>query len=86
MKTITDLDAKSDSSRVLEDVADGETFVITVAGAPVAHVSPLGKRTPAPSVEAVQALRDFRRRENPSLGGLSIRDLIEEGRRYRCRS
>ena len=87
IKTITDLDAESDLSRVLEEVADGETFVITVEGAPVAHVSPIGrgvngKPAPAPSDEAVDALIAFRGRANLSLGGISIRELIEDGRRY----
>lgn len=87
MKTITDLDAKSDLSRVLEEVADGETFVITVAGTPVAHVTPIrrgvdGRAAPAPSDEAVDALIEFRRTHKISLGGLSIRDLIDDGRRY----
>lgn len=82
MKTITDLDAKSDLSRVLEEVAEGETFVITVEGSPVARVSPVRMSAPAPSDEAVDAMHRFRREQKISLGGLSIRDLIEDGRRY----
>ena len=82
MKTITDLDAKTDLSQILAEVADGETFVITVAGEPVARVSPVERSAPAPSDEAVDALHRFRREQKISLGGLSIRDLIEDGRRY----
>jgi prevent-host-death family protein len=86
MKTISDLDAQSDLARVLAEVADGETFVITVEGAPVARVSPVGgsvgRPVPPPSDAAVDALHRFRREQKISLGGLSIRDLIEDGRRY----
>jgi len=82
MKTITDLDAKSDLSRVLEEVADGETFVITVEGEPVANVTPVRFSAPAPSDAAVDALIEFRKRAKMSLGGITIRELIEDGRRY----
>ncbi len=82
MRTIGAYEAKTHLPRLLDEVAKGETITITKHGVPVAMLVP----PPAarqPDVKAViDGLRKYRREQNITLGeGLTIRDLIEEGRR-----
>lgn len=86
MKTVTVADAAADFRRLLDEVAGGETFVITQDEAPVAQLVP-----PA-SVETddgnrrdvVAEWRAYRRAHNITLGDeLTIREMIDEGRRPR---
>jgi prevent-host-death family protein len=73
-------EAKTHLPRLLERVARGERITITRHGVPVAVLVP-----PAPSEQpdvraAVEAMKAFRK--GRSLGGLSIRAMVEEGRRF----
>lgn len=79
MKTVGAYEAKTRLPGLLEEVRRGARIWITRRGIPVAMlvpVSPDGKRDPG---QAIRNLRDFRR--EVSLGGVSIREAIEEGRR-----
>jgi hypothetical protein len=59
----------------------GEEITITKHGKPVARLVPFSAARPAPDVRAaVAAMKQFRK--GRSLGGPSIRDMIEEGRRF----
>jgi len=79
MKQVGVSEAKTHLSRLLREVELGQTVVITRNGSPVAQLVPVAP--PAMTVhEAIEGLLDFRRQH--SLGGLKIKDLIEEGRRY----
>lgn len=79
MRTVGAYEAKTHLSRLLDQVAAGETIEITRHGRAVARLTPTQQQ---PSVdEAIEALRQFRRREKIALDGVSIRELIEEGRR-----
>ncbi len=70
-------DAKARLSALLRQVEGGETVVITRHGHPVARLEPLtGGRQDVE--EAVAELRKFR--EGRRLGGMLIRELIDEGR------
>jgi prevent-host-death family protein len=72
-------DAKTHLPRLLEEVAaSGKTFVITKHGQPVARLGPVDRPAARPA-EVIAALRAARR--GVRLDGLSIRDMIEEGRR-----
>lgn len=76
MQTIGCYEAKTHLARLLDQVAQGETITITKHGVPVAMLVPPAKRSdPGATIEA---LRLFRR--GVTLGGLSLRELIEEGR------
>ncbi len=76
MKTIADVEAGVRMAELLEQVAGGETVVITRQGREVARLVP----PPAPTVdEVIDGLRAARK--GVTLGGLSVRDLINEGRR-----
>ncbi len=80
MKTVGAYEAKTHLGQLLDEVARGEIVTITKHGVPVARLVPPGDSKPK-AAEAVAALHAFRRRENISLDGASIRELIEEGRR-----
>ncbi len=79
MRTIGAYEAKTHLPRLLDEVAKGERITITKHGHPVAVLVPpetAGTR----AVEAVMArFREFRK--GNLLDGLSIRALIDEGRR-----
>lgn len=79
MKTVGAYEAKTHLPRLLDEVAGGESITITKHGAPVAMLVPV-QRARRTTQELVDDLREARR--GLSLGGLSIRDLINEGRRY----
>lgn len=80
MKTIGAFEAKTHLSELLDLAAMGERFTITKRGKPVAMLVPLEQKPTMTSEEAVAALRSLRTRI--TLGDdLSLRDLIEEGRR-----
>lgn len=44
MKTVNVHEAKTNLSRLLEGVANGESFVIAKSGKPVADLTPIGKK------------------------------------------
>jgi len=79
MKTIGAFEAKTHLSHLLEQVQRGERFIITRHGVPVAALGPLAAREPSSVPDVVRQIRTFQ--ANHSLGGLSLRELIEEGRR-----
>lgn len=79
MKEVGVYNAKTHLPRLLDEVEQGETITITRHGRPIARLVPIGgqKRT---SAEAADAIREFGRKHR--LNGISIRELIEEGRRH----
>lgn len=77
MRTVGAYEAKTKLSQLLDEVAAGETIEITKHGKVVAVLTPPFDRPNARA--AVDAWR--RERRGVRLGpGLSIRELIEEGR------
>jgi prevent-host-death family protein len=87
MDSVGAFEAKTHLSALLDRVEKGETITITRHGKPVAELAPvtpklipLGKRvtTRAERAEAIKRLKEFGDRH--TLGGLSIKELIEEGR------
>jgi len=78
MEAVGAYEAKTHLPRLLEDVAAGRTVVITKHGVPVARLVPARPQAPEPR-EVIDALRKARR--GVRLGELSLRDLIDEGRR-----
>lgn len=78
MKTVGSYEAKTHLSRLLDEVARGETIEITKHGRPVARlVPPPGHERPDVDV-AIAAIRAAR--IGVRLEGVSIRELIKEGR------
>jgi prevent-host-death family protein len=79
VKTVGAYDAMTHLAQLLDEVAAGETIVITKHGVPVAQLGP-PEGTERPDVGAtINAIKELRREVKP-LGGLSIRAMIEEGR------
>ncbi len=62
MRTIGAFAAKTHLSALLEDVARGETILITKRGRPVAKLVPLEESRAARAAEAVARIRQFRKR------------------------
>jgi len=80
MNTVGLFDAKTHLSALVERVAQGEEITITKHGMPVAVLVPaVGRRRKDPKkvADRIRALRKGARLE-----GVTIRQLIEEGRRY----
>jgi prevent-host-death family protein len=72
-------EAKTHLPRLLEEVArTGKTYVITKHGVSVARLVPIRSGATRPE-EVIAELR--RAREGITLGDVTIRDLIEDGRR-----
>lgn len=74
-------EAKTHLPRLLEEVAKGRTITITKHGVPVAKLVPVSEKRRQNVAEAIKAWEEYRDRCNLTLGGLSIREMIEEGRR-----
>jgi len=79
MKTVGAYDAKTHLPKLLELVAKGERITITKHGVPVAVLQPADSSKSKPVREIIDELKKFRAGHH--LGTLSIREMIEEGRR-----
>ena len=79
MNTVGAFEAKTHLSQILDRVASGERITIERHGVPVAVLHPAGESQKKPAGETIAELKKFR--AGHSLGGLTIRELIEEGRR-----
>ncbi len=79
MASVGAYEAKTHLSDLLERVQQGERITITKHGTPVAELVPPESSPAMSPADAVDALRRFR--EGRRLDGLSLRELIEEGRR-----
>ena len=80
MKEIGAFEAKTHLSRLLEDVRHGETYLITRRGEPVARLAPVGTARDRDLDALIASARAVREASRP--GPESIRELIEEGRRW----
>ena len=78
MRRIGAYEAKTHLPRLLDEVAAGETITITKHGVDVARLVPATGRPDSVS-STVAGLRAFRAAH--PLRGVSIRSLIDEGRR-----
>jgi prevent-host-death family protein len=81
MKTVGAYEAKTRFSELLAEVAAGGTIVITKHGAPVARLVPIRDEF-ADAAAAIEEWERYRDEHNVTLGdGITIRELIEEGRK-----
>ena len=79
METVGAYEAKTHLPKLLERVLKGERITITKHGVPVAVLQPPDPSKKVDIRSVVIELRKFR--EKHRLDGISIRDMIEEGRR-----
>jgi prevent-host-death family protein len=83
MKSVGSFEAKTHLSQLLERVARGEKILITKHGRPAAMLVPPEVEQIPDVREVIRRMKEFRRRKGPTLGpDLTIRDLMEVGRRY----
>ncbi len=78
MRTVGAYEAKTHLSQLLEEVTRGERVAITKNGTPVALLVPVPSVQKPDAREVIRQLREFRR--GITLGGLSVREMIAEGR------
>jgi prevent-host-death family protein len=79
MKTVGAYEAKTHLSRLLNRISKGERFVITKHGMAIAVLQPPERTEKGDPLTVISEIREFR--EKHSLGGLTLRELIDEGRR-----
>ncbi len=80
MSSVGSFEAKTHLSALLDRVVKGETIEITRRGVPIARLVPVGRGN---SEELKKVARETRElRKGNRLAGLSIRKLINEGRRF----
>ena len=79
MITVGAFEAKTRFSSLLDKVAAGEEIIITKHGKPVARLVGAATRDQADIDQAVRQLRQLRKQT--TLGGLSWKELRDEGRR-----
>jgi prevent-host-death family protein len=79
MKQVGVYNAKTHLTKLLDEVEQGEMITITRHGKPVARLVPITppRRDVSQVIEEILAARKGR-----TLGGVAIRELIEEGRRF----
>ena len=79
MKTVGAFEAKTHLSRLLDKVEQGEKITITRHGAPVAQLVPVEREEKPDVKKVIEQILELRK--GVTLGGLSIREMIDEGRR-----
>jgi prevent-host-death family protein len=77
--TIGTFEAKTHLTSLLDRVAAGEQITITRHGTPVARLVPVQPTSPQQVRETIAKLKRFSKGQ--TLGGLKVKDLINEGRR-----
>lgn len=81
MKSIGAFDAKTHLSELLDRVARGERITITRHGVPAALLIPVEEtQQKLTHEEIVERMRALRKRVKPDK--ISVREMIEEGRRF----
>lgn len=71
-------EAKTHLPQLLKRVEEGETFIITRHGRPVAELRPVNIRSKEKRRAIIERMRSFQKTHTLDT---SIRDLIEEGRK-----
>ena len=79
MRKIGTYQLKTHLAEVLEEVENGQSVIVTRHGKPIARITPNKRADDQQTKRAVDALLNFPRTPLPR--GLTIRRLIEEGRR-----
>lgn len=79
METVGAYEAKTHLPKLLERVSKGERITISKHGVPIAVLQPYDVRNSKDLKTVIEEMRQFRMGKR--LEGLSIREMIEEGRR-----
>ena len=81
MREVGTFEAKTHLSSLLEKVGRGEEFLITKRGKPIARLAPVDKFDREKAAQAARELGELRK--GVKLGGLSWKELRDEGHRWR---
>ena len=80
MSTVGSYEAKTRLPELLKRAAKGEHITITRHGVSVAVLVPARSSSKSDILNSIEAIRRFR--QGHTLGGIKLRDMIEEGRRF----
>ena len=80
MAKIGSYQAKTNLPRLLKRAERGERITITRHGVPVAMLGPIEQKRERDLRAVIEDMKAFRK--GRKLGNVTIRELIEEGRRY----
>jgi len=80
MKHIGSYEAKTHLPKLLKKVTKGSSFVITKHGMPVAELIPPRTSEKPDTGKIIAEIKDFRK--GRSLKGLSIKKMVNAGRRF----
>lgn len=78
LRTVGAYEAKTHLFQLIEEVTRGERVAITKNGTPATLLVPVPSAQQPDPREVIRQLREFRR--GITLGGPSVREMIEEGR------
>lgn len=82
MKSVDEHQAEAQFDELLAEVAAGASIEITKQGVPVARLVPIDEFDPKDAAASLEAWERYRDEHQVVLGGgVTIRELIEEGRR-----
>ena len=79
METVGAYEAKTHLSELLERVKKGEQITITKHGVPVAVLRPVEEYKKNDPIDTIREIKEFRKRHKSD--GISVREMIEQGRR-----
>jgi prevent-host-death family protein len=82
MTTISFYEARTRLSELLDQVAKGKKILVTRRGKPAALLLPPPKEAKKDVRQVVKEMLEYQDRQKRTLGGISVRELIEEGRRF----
>jgi prevent-host-death family protein len=80
MGTVGSYEAKTRLPELLRRIAKGEHITITKHGVSVAVLTPAGSNKKRDARILIEEIRKFRK--GRTLGGLDLRQMIDEGRRF----
>ncbi|MHB1954202.1 MAG: type II toxin-antitoxin system Phd/YefM family antitoxin [Sulfobacillus sp.] len=78
MRDVGAYEAKTHLAELLDAAEKGETIIVTRRGKPTAKITPY--RAPPMAIDAIA--QEFARLRSTVRSGESLRDLIDEGRRF----
>jgi antitoxin (DNA-binding transcriptional repressor) of toxin-antitoxin stability system len=82
MTTVGSYQGKTHLPELVERVEQGESIVITRRGTPVALLTQPPRQGTRDVGQVVEDMLAYRDRQKRTTGKLTIREMIEEGRRY----
>ncbi|MSR86764.1 type II toxin-antitoxin system prevent-host-death family antitoxin [Candidatus Peribacteria bacterium] len=74
--------AKTHFSELMEKAALGEEFEVTKNGKIKGRIAPPHKTAKADTASVVQRMLAYRDSQNRTTGSMTIKEMIEEGRRF----